>query len=75
MKYTGEHLQFLSRIKKVKQRTVAGKLFITQQAVSKLENQKNVSEEKFEAYIKAIGLTKTEALKLLELFTPPQNEG
>lgn len=71
MKFTGEHLQFLSRIKKMKQRFIARKLFVTQQAISKLENQSTVSDEKFEAYIKALGITKAEALKLLELFTPP----
>jgi transcriptional regulator with XRE-family HTH domain len=71
MSFTGEHLQFISRIKKGKQSMIAKKLMITQQAVSKLEKQKIVSEEKFDAYIKALGITKAEAIKLLELFIPP----
>jgi transcriptional regulator with XRE-family HTH domain len=72
MSFTGEHLQFLSRIKKGKQQQIARRLKITQQAVSKLERQKTVSDEKFEAYIKALGITKEEAVKLLQLFTPPR---
>jgi transcriptional regulator with XRE-family HTH domain len=71
MNFTGEHLQFLSRVKKGKQELIARKLNITQQAVSKLEKQKTVSNEKFEAYIEALGITHEEASRLLELFTPP----
>lgn len=71
MHYSGDHLQFLSRIKKIKQQTIAGKLCVSQQAISKLEKQKIISEEKFESYIKALGFTKTEALKLLEFLPPP----
>lgn len=71
MNFTGEHLQFLRRIKKGKQVVLAKKLSVEQQYISKLENKKEISEEKFEVYIKALGITKTEALRLIELFTPP----
>ena len=70
------HLQFLRRIKKGKQVLIAKKLLVEQQAILKLENKKEISSEKFDAFINALGITKAEALRLLELFTPPppQNE-
>ena len=75
MKITGRHLQFLRTIKKVKQPVVAKQMGIKQQAISKLENKCAVSEERFQEYIRALNLQKEEALKLLELFTPPpENE-
>ncbi len=72
MNFTGEHLQFLRRIKRGKQVLLAKKLSVEQQSISKLENKKEISEAKFEAYINALGITKVEALRLIELFTPPQ---
>ncbi|MBK8087221.1 MAG: helix-turn-helix transcriptional regulator [Chitinophagaceae bacterium] len=77
MKFTGEHLQFLRTIKKVKQPVLARKLGVKQQSISKLENKPSVGDKRFHEYIAALNLEKEEALSLLKLFTPPptfQNE-
>ncbi len=71
MKITGEHLQFLRIIKKVKQPVLASKLGVKQQSISKLENKLSVCDERFYEYIAALNVEKDEALSLLKLFTPP----
>lgn len=71
MNFTGEHLRFLRSIKKIKQPTLALKLGVKQQAVSKMENKDCVACEKADAYLQALGLQREEAIRLLELFTPP----
>ena len=73
MNFTGEHLRFLRSIKKIKQPTLALKLGVKQQAVSKMENKDCVACEKADAYLQALGLQREEAIRLLELFTPPRN--
>ena len=72
MNYTGEHLQLLRTIKKIKQPLVAKKLGVKQQAISKLESKMQVTDERFTEYVNALGLKKEEAIKLLDLFTPPR---
>lgn len=75
MKITGEHLQFLRIIKKVKQPVLARKLGVGQQAISKLENKSFIQEDRFQEYISALELNREEAITILKLFTPPpQNE-
>jgi len=72
MKITGEHLQFLRTLKKVKQPVLARKLGVKQQSISKLENKLSVCDERFHEYIAALNLEMDEALSLLKLFTPPR---
>lgn len=69
MKFTGEHLQFLRTIKKVKQPVLARKLGVKQQSISKLEKKTSVCDERFHEYIAALNLEKEDALKLLQLYS------
>lgn len=71
MNFTGEHLQILRTIKKIKQPLVAKKLGVKQQAISKLESKLQVSDENFTHYVIALGYKKEEAIELLNIFTPP----
>lgn len=70
MSITGEHLQFLRYCKKEKQTTLAKKLNVKQQAVSKMEKSTLVSDERFEQYVTALGLSRQEAIKMLHLYKP-----
>jgi DNA-binding transcriptional regulator YiaG len=71
MTFTGDHLRFLRTIRKMKQPVLALKLGVKQQAVSKMENKDCIPCEKADEYLQALGLQKDEALRLLELISPP----
>lgn len=73
MKLTGDHLRFLRTIKKIKQPALALKLGVKQQAVSKMENKDCIPCEKADEYLQALGFKREEALRLLELMSPPRN--
>lgn len=70
MKFTGEHLRFLRTVKKIKQPGLALKLGVKQQAVSKMENKDCIPCEKADEYLRALGLQREEAIRLLELMLP-----
>lgn len=57
MIFTGEQLQLLCFLKKRNQKTLAAKLFISQQAVSKFFQQKELKKEKFEQCVNALGIS------------------
>lgn len=71
MKFTGEHLQLLCSIKKSKQQSMAKKLFLSQQMISKLFRKEEIPEDKFELYIQALDLTMDQAIDMIKKFTPP----
>ena len=77
MKFTGEHLQLLCSIKKSKQQTMAKKLLLSQQMVSKLFRKDEIPQDKFALYVQALDLTMEQEINFFNKFPPPpppQNE-
>ena len=67
----GNIIRKLRRLRDVKQSAIASKLGCTQQAYSKIECSKKLSEHKILALLKALGSSEEE-LKALINFYPPE---
>src|SRR5690348_4812472 len=57
LKHIGKNIRSIRLLRGLKQKTIAKKLGISQQNVSKMENQKKVSPEKLKAAAEVLGIT------------------
>jgi transcriptional regulator with XRE-family HTH domain len=73
MRISGDALRLLREIKRLNQKGIARKLAISQPAYCKLEQCKEISLEKTEKVIVALGYTKEEAKKIIDHLLPVNN--
>jgi predicted XRE-type DNA-binding protein len=67
---TGELLQILFTLKKIKQAVAAKTLGVKQQSISKLVKCKSISQQKFEAIVAAFNFS-AEEIEMAKKFLPP----
>lgn len=67
---TGNTITRLRQIKGLKQKHLAKKIGVTQQALSKMEKKENIEKEKFEEVLTALRIS-TEEWKQIEKLLPP----
>lgn len=69
--YSGRHIYFLRIIKNLSQRKVTSRLGISQQALSKWENEKWLDNKKIERFLAAVRSTRKELDEIKKIYPPP----